>query len=160
MAIRKKTGGRKAGTPNKETVSLQQLLDRVGCDPREIMAMIALNKLPCGVCRGTGKTLYKKPLKPRVKCENCGYENPVAFVHCKVCEGQPEVELAHRICMSCYGTLMEACSPQLRGSMCGELLQYQMPKRKAIEHTGADGVPIQATVTVRFVKSPHANATD
>lgn len=151
MALGKKTGGRKQGAVNKRTADLQELLNRMGCDPRQVMAAIALNELPCGVCRGSGKTLYKKPLKPRLKCDNCDYESESPFVKCKVCGGEPQIELADRICMSCYGTLMEACSPALRGQMCAELLQYLLPKRKAIEHTGPEGGPMQHKIQVVYV---------
>lgn len=144
--------GRPKGSVNKATLSIQDKLQRLGHDPIEGMAKIAMNELPCGVCRGTGKTLYRKPMKPRVKCDNCGYENPQAFVRCKVCESEPDLELAERICMSCYGTLMEACSPSLRGQMNAELAQYIAPKRKAIEVTGEEGGPLQHNLMVEFVK--------
>lgn len=39
-----KTGGRKAGTPNRRTVELHQKLDALGCDPIEGMARIALDQ--------------------------------------------------------------------------------------------------------------------
>lgn len=34
-------GGRKKGTPNKKTASIQEKLDAMGCDPLEGMALIA-----------------------------------------------------------------------------------------------------------------------
>ena len=43
MAIGKKTGGRQAGTPNKRTNELVELLEALGCDPIEGMAQIAMN---------------------------------------------------------------------------------------------------------------------
>lgn len=158
MALSKKTGGRKAGTPNKKTQALDQLLQSMDCDPREIMALIALNKLPCGTCRGKGQTLYRKPMKPVVACPNCGFEGEgeekgkVKFVACPKCNWQSEQELAHRICMSCYGSLMESCSPALRGQMSGELLQYQLPKRKAIEVSGSGGGPVEHRMELVFVE--------
>ena len=36
-----KTGGRKAGTPNKRTLEIQDKLEALGCDPIEGMAQIA-----------------------------------------------------------------------------------------------------------------------
>ncbi len=33
-------------------------------------------------------------------------------------------------------------TPELRGRMYAELAQYVAPKRKALEHSGADGVPV------------------
>lgn len=41
MALGRKTGGRKKGTPNKKTQSIQDKLDKHGCDPIEGMAKIA-----------------------------------------------------------------------------------------------------------------------
>ncbi len=75
------------------------------------MSIIASNRLPCGVCRGTGKTKYKTAAG----------------------------NIEERKCESCYGTLFEACSPELRGKMHAELAQYVAPKRKAIDHTNSDG---------------------
>ncbi len=101
--------GRKKGTPNKSTLSIQEKLDAIGCDPYTGMATIAINKLPCGVCRGKGKTPYKTE----------------------------DGEIRTRKCESCYGTLFEACSPELRGKMYAELAQYVGAKRKAIEMSGS-----------------------
>ena len=43
MAIGKKTGGRLRGTPNRRTTDIQVLLMRMGCDPIEGMAKIAMD---------------------------------------------------------------------------------------------------------------------
>ena len=112
-------GGRKKGTPNKETRTLQEKLDSLGCDPIEGMALIASGKVPCGVCHGEGKTRYKVPGTNKV---------------------------GERLCESCYGTLLEHISPDLRGRMYAEIAQYLLPKRKALEVTGADGGPLQVTL--------------
>jgi hypothetical protein len=87
------------------------------------MATIANNQLPCGVCRGKGKTPYKM-------------ENG---------------EIGTRKCESCYGTLFEACSPELRGKMCAELAQYVGAKRKAIEVSGPEGGAVDLKATVLYV---------
>lgn len=39
--------------------------------------------------------------------------------------------------------LDESNTPELRGKMFSELAGYVVPKRRAIEHTGADGGPIR-----------------
>ncbi|MEO8715192.1 MAG: hypothetical protein ABI369_09280 [Acetobacteraceae bacterium] len=41
----------------------------------------------------------------------------------------------------------ETNAPELRGRMYAELAGYVAPKRKAIEHTGADGGPIATEET-------------
>lgn len=38
-----KTGGRKAGTPNRNTQALIEILDSLGCNPIEVLARIALD---------------------------------------------------------------------------------------------------------------------
>jgi hypothetical protein len=43
MAIGRKTGGRVAGTPNRKTREISELLDSLGCDPVQGMAEIAMN---------------------------------------------------------------------------------------------------------------------
>jgi hypothetical protein len=35
MALRKKTGGRAKGTPNKTTLAVAERLEAIGCDPLE-----------------------------------------------------------------------------------------------------------------------------
>jgi hypothetical protein len=96
----------------------------MGCEPFEGMAHIAMNNLPCGVCRGTGKTRYKRD----------------------------DGELHERVCQSCYGTLYEACSPEVRGKMYTELAKYCAPQLKAIEHTGKGGEDIGIRWSVEFKK--------
>lgn len=120
-----KTGGRAKGTPNKATGSVQELLQRLRCDPFEGMARIANGDVPCGVCHGTGRTKFQ-PAR--------GLER-----------------LKERTCESCYGSGKERLSPELRAKMYAELAQYVAPKRKAVEMTGASGGPMQARIEVVFV---------
>lgn len=142
-------GGRTKGVVNRNILDVREKLARIGHDPIIGMATIAMNELPCGVCRGTGKTLYKKPLKPFSKCPNCGFQPEKAIVHCGKCDYEEPPELAPRICMSCYGTLMEACSPNLRGQMNAELAQYVEAKRKALEISGSLSVSLAEVVRQR-----------
>jgi hypothetical protein len=44
-------------------------------------------------------------------------------------------------CEVCGGTKHEPLDPALRGRMDAELAQYVYPKRKAIEHSGAEDAP-------------------
>lgn len=131
----------RAGIPNKRTQDIQEKLERIGCDPIRGMAEIALNRLPCGVCRGELKTKYK--LLIGTHATDC---KPAETDAGCTCEG-----LGVRTCQSCYGTGWEACSPELRGKMYAEIAQYVLPKRKAIEHSGVDGGEIPLRVNVRFL---------
>jgi hypothetical protein len=90
MATGRKTGGRVAGTPNRKTGDVEELLASLDCDPIRGMAEIARN---------------------------------------------PEASL------------------ELRGRMYSELSQYVYAKRKAVEHSGADGAPIREKLEVVFVGS-------
>lgn len=119
-------GGRQKGTPNKRTEEIADKLRRLDCDPVAGMALIASGKVPCGVCHGEGKTRYRIPGTDKV--------------------GQ-------RLCESCYGTLMEHISPSLRAQMYAELANYILPKRKAVELTGADGAPLDNRMEVVFVEA-------
>ena len=103
--------GRPKGAQSFVKRTVAETCERLGCDPFEGMAIIAINQLPCGVCRGKGKTPYKLP--------NGG--------------------VGMRTCESCYGTLFESCSPELRGKMNAELAQYIHAKKKAIEVSNPDG---------------------
>ena len=42
MATRQKTGGRKAGTPNKRTTDVMEKLDALNCDPISALARLSL----------------------------------------------------------------------------------------------------------------------
>jgi len=44
MAKGHKTGGRTAGTPNRKTQEVTELLESLGCDPIEGMARIAMDE--------------------------------------------------------------------------------------------------------------------
>ena len=112
-------GGRQKGTPNRKTEEIAEKLHRLKCDPLEGMAMIALNKVPCGACRGAGKTKYKLP----------GDET----IHERTCE-------------HCHGSLMEVCSPELRGKMYSDLAQYLHPKRKAVELSTPPDGPVELSI--------------
>jgi hypothetical protein len=132
-------GGRAKGTPNRRTQDIQEKLARIGCDPIRGMAEIALNRLPCGVCRGELKTKYLMPQGNHTT--ECRTANSAECT----CEG-----IGTRICQSCYGSGWEACSPELRGKMYAEIAQYVLPKRKAIEHSGIDGDDIGVRLVVEF----------
>jgi hypothetical protein len=52
MATGRKTGGRKAGTPNRKTGEIGELLEALGCNPIEGMAKIAQNLKNSAELRG------------------------------------------------------------------------------------------------------------
>ncbi len=156
---RAKTGGKQKGTPNKSSASVREKLERLSCDPIEGMATIAMNNLPCGVCRSEGRTRYRLPDGQHSECDdilclnNRAENSPDPKFWCDWCSNTGTRMIAMRTCQSCYGTLFEACSPAERGKMYAELAQYQHTKLKAIEHTGADGGPIDHKMEVIFVNA-------
>ncbi len=147
-----RVGGRKPGTPNKATRDVQEILERLGVNPFAGMATIAANQLPCGVCRGKGKTAYK--LADGSHAKDC------AITEARLIKGKLKCTcngVGQRVCESCYGTLFEACSPELRGKMHAELAQYVAPKRKAVEHSGPDGAEIPLGIRVISVRADRPN---
>lgn len=159
MALGKKTGGRKPGTPNQSTLDLQNILDREKCDPRVTMAKIINNTLTCGVCRGKKRTPYILPTVPMLECPNCRHKAKDAgnrFTMCPNCTYEKESRIAMRKCMSCKGTMMDNCSPGLRFQAAAEVLNYLLPKRKAIEHSGPEGgeIPMPKRIVVEYVGAP------
>lgn len=52
MALGKKTGGRIKGTPNKRTADVIERLERLGCDPIEGMALLAMDPANAPELRG------------------------------------------------------------------------------------------------------------
>lgn len=118
-------GGRRKGTPNKATVTIQQTLARLGVDPFEGMALIAKGEIPCGACHQRGKTKVKA-------ADGSFYE---------------------RTCESCYGSKLEKVSPETRAKMYAELAQYVAPKRKAVELSGPEGGPVDNTMRLIFVEA-------
>ena|SRR5258708_1704376 len=105
----RRLGGRQKGTPNKRTQDFDARLHRLKCDPLSLMTLIVRGEVPCNVCRGKGKTPYRK--KDR--------------------------SLGERTCESCYGSTFEIISPVDRGKTAAELLKYQYPQRKAVEVSGS-----------------------
>lgn len=133
--------GRVKGVPNKKTQDIAEKLARLGCDSILGMATIAMNNLPCGVCRSTGITRYKLP-----EPEDCNCDPQPKGQLCPDCLGSGLKDWGERVCQSCWGTLFEACSPELRGKMYSDLAQYEHAKRKAIELSGSVGMPDLAAV--------------
>lgn len=112
------------------------------CEPAECLAHIVQNILPCGVCRGTGRT--KVTLGQGGHSKECSH-----FVSTKKTPGWCLEcgNATERVCESCYGSLLETCAPDLRFRAAAELMQYIRPKRKAVEVTGQDGRPIEVELT-------------
>lgn len=67
MALGRKTGGRKKGTPNRRTIEVQGLLERLNCDPIAGMAMIAVDEKNPAELRGRMFAELARYLFPRRK---------------------------------------------------------------------------------------------
>jgi hypothetical protein len=50
--------GRPKGSVNKRTLAIAERLERLGCDPIESMAKIALGDVPCAACKGEGSVRW------------------------------------------------------------------------------------------------------
>ena len=112
--------GRPKGSKNRNLSEVSEILARLNCNPFEGMAFIAEGDVPCGVCKGKGRTKFQP---------HQGSDDP-----------------GERICQSCWGSKKEKISPQLRGEMYKALAKYVKPELKAIEVTGADGGAIEMSI--------------
>jgi hypothetical protein len=110
---RKKTGGRKLGTPNRRTGELVEILERLNCNPAEGMALISNGEYVCTVCLGKKKLTYKRNAEGELKFD-------------------PE-EGKLMSCLNCMGSGKEPIPIGLRLKAMAELNQYVFPKRKAVE---------------------------
>jgi hypothetical protein len=117
---RKKTGGRKLGTPNKRSGELLEILDRLSCNPAEGMAQIANGDYTCTVCLGKRKLKYRRR-----------EDGELVF------DGDEGTLMD---CVNCFGSGKEPIPVGLRLKAMAELQQYVYPKRKAVEvQTPKDG---------------------
>jgi len=119
-------GGRKKGTPNKASRTVKERLAVLGCDVIEYMALTVNNNVPCGVCRGSGKTKFQPAGSERFSGE--------------------------RTCQSCWGSKLERLTPRERLDSAKALLAHTEPMLKAIEHTGTDGGAIKHAVTITYIE--------
>lgn len=62
-----KTGGRKKGTPNKATLTVAEQLEKLGCDPIEGMARIAMDENNSPELRGRYYSELAQYLYPKRK---------------------------------------------------------------------------------------------
>lgn len=67
MTLRRKTGGRLKGTPNKRTQVVSDLLEEIGCDPINGMATIAMNPANSPELRGRMYSELAQYLFPKRK---------------------------------------------------------------------------------------------
>ena len=117
MSERKKTGGRKAGAPNKKSQEVIDKLEGLGCDPIEGMARIALQA---------------------EKDATDSFKSMIDGVSESIAEGSEDIEsLLDSIFSKHVKERREHL--MLAGGMYKELAQYVAPKRKAIEMTGPNG---------------------
>lgn len=142
MAVPKGTriGGRKKGTPNKRTAALEHRGDPLVKLSAQRIHEILSGTLKCSVCRGARKTEF------RLK----------AGAHADGCPGSPCCcrGISTRPCASCNETGYEQLSPDIILKASLAVREEAYPKLKAVEHTGPGGGPLQAAITVRFIKAP------
>ncbi len=124
------------GIRRRQQKDFEAQLKSMGCDPTEILVMIAMNRVPC-VCVVKGI-----PGKERVpiaegaasKCECRGMDGD-----CWRCGGTGAARVYERTCESCWGTLLEAVSPKVRADVAGKMLDKLVPDLRSIDHTSSDG---------------------
>jgi hypothetical protein len=76
MALGHKTGGRVAGTPNRKTREVTELLESLGCDPIEGMARIAMNEAHSPELRGRMFAELAQYVAPKRKAVEHSVDDP------------------------------------------------------------------------------------
>ena len=117
MTERKKTGGRKAGAPNKKSQEVIDKLEGLGCDPIEGMARIALQA---------------------EKDATDSFKSIIDSMNEAITEGSEDIEGLLSSIFS-KNTKERREHLLLAGGMYKELAQYVAPKRKAVEMSGPNG---------------------
>jgi hypothetical protein len=102
--------GRSKNQEVKSKKRVRERLEDLGCDIVEYLALTVQNRVPCGVCRGRGRT----PFQP----------------------GAGKDEPRSRPCQSCWGSKLERLKPSERAQAASDLLQYTERKLKSVEHSG------------------------
>ncbi len=126
-----RTGGRIKGTANKKTIEVIETLAKLKCDPIAGMAKIAMDAR-------SPLDLESLEMVRRIK---------------NALQGKKDLLEFFEMLLSSWRNY----PPELRAKMFSELAQYVFPKRKAIEHTGQNGEPLQISI-VKF-GSKNANSS-
>lgn len=108
--------GKKAGQQNKATLEGKERVERYGKEAIEFHHAVMTNKLPCGVCRGEGKTKFQP--------------------------GGDSDKPSLRTCQSCWGSKMERIDPKVRQGSAESLLDRYLPKLKHVEHANDEDHPL------------------
>jgi hypothetical protein len=111
--------GRPKGSRTKQQMQVAAILERLGADPIEAMALIMMQRCLCPTCNGA--------LMGRYTVGQSGMQR----------DPDKGVEMT---CRTCWGTGHEPISPELRGKMAAELAQYIAPKRQAVDLSGEAAV--------------------
>ena len=81
MEMGKKTGGRLLGTPNKKTTEIQTMLAKMGCDPIQGMALLAMDASNTPELRGRMYAELAQYVAPKRKAvdHSRNEEQPITF---------------------------------------------------------------------------------
>ncbi len=99
------------GKVTQGQASVRERLERLGCDLIQYLALTVKNEVPCGVCRGTGKTKFQ-----------AGNDN-----------------IGTRVCQSCWGSKLERLKPSERADAAGLLMKYCYSTMQSVEVSNPDG---------------------
>jgi len=137
--------GRPAGSANKRSEEIQDLLDRLNCNPIEGMALIANGNIPCKACNETGQVTVLQFYKI------IGKDIPNWAIDSESREEMENKSSEVTVCPSCAGEKIDPVGLGIRANMYKELAQYVAAKRKAIEVSGDPESPIQHDHVVEFI---------
>lgn len=127
------------GIRRRQQKDFEAQLRALGCDPTEILVMIATNNVPCSVCQRTpGKQRVALPSDLQHTCK-CAAATGLYDPECWRCSGSGLATATERTCQSCYGTLFEAVSPMVRAQVASKMLDKLVPDLRSVDHTNTDG---------------------
>ena len=81
MALRHKTGGRKAGTPNRKATEITELLESLGHNPIEAMVRIAPNPKASLELRGRMNAELAQYVYPKRKAVEVAADKDAPVLH-------------------------------------------------------------------------------
>ena len=101
--------GRPFGAKGKNKAAIKDLLSGIVEKGKTYVDQVLDGQVPCGVCRGKGKTRYQ-----------AAHSNDKTF---------------ERTCMSCYGSGFERLSPDTRLRAALDAINYGHAKIQAVQHS-------------------------
>ena len=130
MAKGYKTGGRKKGTPNKATNEFLAAIRETGLDHHRMIALYALDKVPCSKCKSTGRVLLATFMLAVGASQGADKEAYAGRVLSEDAKGLSSPEAP---CPYCAGTGIKPLPPAESVKALITILDRDIPRRAALQ---------------------------